>query len=157
MEEEATLIPWASWGHLRPDVTGANTYPLAQGTNSHVINSDLATLSGTFGWDVFAGNSQAGNYFLMFMNVTPSPWPLSLSLLGQTLELNLFDPAFNLGSDLGYAGTLNATGKYQPTVGVTLPALPGLIGQYIGAEVAIIASTLTTVNETSGAVHWRVR
>ena len=152
MEEEATLIPWANWGFRRD---AAN--PTLIGTNLHVINSDLATTAGTFGWDIFAGNSQGGNYFLMFMNIAPTPWPLSLSLLGQTLELNLFDPAFNLGSDLGYTGTLNASGKYQPTVGVSLPAIPGLVGQYIGAEVAIIASTLQQVNETSGAVNWRCR
>jgi hypothetical protein len=148
LEEEATIIPYSSWGYRNDTL-----YPLLYGTNIHTINSNLTSVAGYFGWDFEGGPSQAGNYVLTLLNIAPIPFPLSFNLLGQTLELNIGDPAITLGADLGYVLTLNPTGLVSGPK-ISLPPQPALKGQYVGAEGIVIASTLTQVNETTQAAHW---
>lgn len=151
MEGEAVIDQFADWG-----VQGGNivTYPTLYGTSSHNVNSTLTNVAGYFGYDVAGGASQSGAYALLLMNIAFAPFPGSFQLLGQTLELNIADPAIGLFGDLGYVLTLDPQGGVKGPK-LNFPALPALKGQWLGAEAAIISSTLSQVNETTQATWFR--
>ena len=130
------------------------TYPTLYGTSSHNVNSTLTNVAGYFGYDVAGGASQSGAYALLLMNIAFAPFPGSFQLLGQTLELNIADPAIGLFGDLGYVLTLDPQGGVKGPK-LNFPALPALKGQWLGAEAAIISSTLSQVNETTQATWFR--
>ena len=151
MEDEASITGYASWG------AGANigTYPLLYGSSQHTVNSNITTTAGYFGYDIFGGASQSGNYALLLFNAALAPFPGSFSILGQTVELNIADPNLSFLADIGYVLTLDPQGSVKGPQ-LPLPVTPGLTGLWIGAEAAIIASNLSQVNETTQATWFRI-
>ncbi|MCC6670630.1 MAG: hypothetical protein IT458_06195 [Planctomycetes bacterium] len=151
MEEEANLSQHSDWGFQRyPGLS-----PVPSGYSVGTYNSDLATTAGSFGWDVNAGTSEAGNSVVMLMNAGPF-FPGSFPILGVDVNLNIADPALGLLAAAGYVGTLNAQGLFDgPALSLSPLGASGL-GTTIGVQGFIVAASLTNLTENTQANWFKV-
>ena len=148
MEEQASIAAQSDYGYRRD----AQLLPQVSGYSIGTGQADLATKPCKIGWDVFAGPSLGGGAALPLCNFGPV-FPTSFQLLGQTLELNIADPALGLLASAGYVLTLDPKGFGDGAL-VTLPPVgAAAIGLYLGVEFAVIDASLTSVKETTQS-YW---
>ena len=145
-EEQASISAQSDWGYRRdPSIV-----PTVSGYSIGTGQADLASASGNAGWDVFAGASQAGGVAVPLFNVGPI-FPASISLFGQTLEVNPADPLLGLLAGAGYVLPLSATGFGNGAM-LPFPALgSGAIGTSIGVEFLIANGSLSQFTESTQA------
>lgn len=150
LETAPTIAAHSDWGESRQ----APRTPPLEGTGMGTGQADLATMGGNFGWTVYGGASRAGQLAVPLFNVGAIS-PLSFSLFGQTIEVNVADTSLGLlmGS---YSLLLDAAGT---AIGPRIPAGPlgpSAIGVHIGMEFVTVDPLVPAFTGSTQAYYIRI-